>query len=335
MSQKCEYCESDIVIVGAGPAGLSASVYAASEGLKTIIVDAENAPGGQAGTSSLIENYLGFPKGISGADLTANAVTQAANFGVEFRMPFRVDAIESENTKIVISDDGERISCRCIVLAVGVSYIPLRAKNLALYLGRGVSYGSPQFDFNHFANRKIFIVGGANSAAQAAMYLSKCPTCEVNIIVRGASLEEKMSAYLINRLTAQPNVKIRTESNLVEVRGELTLQEVCINHNDKFTWEKADHVFVLIGAKPKTQWLSEWIQRDQQGFILTGTNVPQEYWNNGTPPLSMETSCHSVFAAGDVRLDSQKRVSSAVGEGANAISSVHRRITALIREGNT
>ena len=323
----CKSCDIDLVIVGAGPAGLSAAVYAASEGLRTVVVDGANQPGGQAGTSSKIENYLGFPKGVSGADLTSLAVAQAYNFGVDFRMPFRVDTIRnSSEHKTIVADDGEEIICSYVILALGVSYIPLRAKSLPLYLGRGVSYGSPQYDQQHFTNKKVFVVGGANSAGQAAVYLSSCPSCEVNLLIRGPSIEDKMSNYLIQNLAGRPNVKILTNSQLSEVRGDGLLQEAYIEQGGEGQWMPADNIFVLIGAKPKTQWLSECISTDRQGFILTGAEVVRDLWIKDMPPLPLETSCQGIFAAGDIRSGSQKRVASAVGEGANAVSNIHQRI---------
>lgn len=320
----------DLAIIGAGPAGLAAAVYGGSEGLRTILVD-KRAPGGQAGTSSRIENYLGFPNGLSGSELTQRAITQAKRFGVEFLAPQEVNEIQSEGQyKRIKMVDGSEIVTRAILLSTGVSYRKLENDTLDKFTGAGVYYGAATTEAYAFKGQPVYVVGGGNSAGQGAMYLSRTAS-DVYICIRRPSLSETMSQYLIDQIERTPNIHLLPCTEIVAGRGDDKLETVTIrdlNTNEERD-EKAGAVFIFIGAKPLTDWIEMDIIRDDKGFIQTGRdliNHPRykEIWKQRREPYSLETCSAGIFAAGDVRSGAMNRVASAVGEGAMAVSFVHK-----------
>jgi thioredoxin reductase (NADPH) len=319
----------DLVIVGAGPAGLAAAVYGASEGLGTLVLEGE-AIGGQAGTSSLIRNYLGFPWGVAGAELAMRATEQAWWFGAVFRFMRNAVALRSGRRDLTLTlSDGAEVTSRAVVLATGVSYRRLGVPSLEEHVGMGVFYGAAVSEAQAMKGEEVFVVGGANSAGQAAVHLSEYAS-RVTLLVRGRSLETSMSDYLIKEIEAAQNIQVRFGTQVVGGGGEGRLDHLVLKHLASGLTESvpAAALFVLIGAEPRTGWLPEEIVRDQQGYIVTGPDLlqdgePLRGWPLGRPPLPMETSMPGVFAAGDVRYGSVKRVASAVGAGAIAIQSVH------------
>lgn len=323
----------DLAIVGAGPAGLSAAVYGASEGLRTIVIEKETI-GGQAGTSSMIRNYLGFPHGISGAELTSRALDQAWSFGAETSVLREVTDLRIEgNKRILTLGDGKEIVSRCVVLAMGASYRRLGIASLEALVGAGVFYGSGITETQVLLGQQIFIVGAGNSAGQAAVHLAKYAE-HVTMVIRGSDLSSSMSDYLVQEIQATDNIRLRFRTEVVDGSGSqrlerLTLRNLGSGETDSVA---ATALFVLIGAQPHTQWLPDNIARDRQGFILTGSDFITDGYEEFTPerePLLLESSIPGVFAAGDVRHGSVKRVASAVGEGGIAIQSVHRYLTQL------
>lgn len=320
----------DVVIIGAGPAGLAAGVYGGSEGLKTLIIE-KRAPGGQAGTSSRIENYLGFPKGLSGGDLTRRAVTQASRFGVEFLSPKEVVKIsQNPPVKTITLSDGEVINTKSIVIATGVDYRKLPAKGAEALSGAGVYYGAATTEASACKNQIVYVIGGGNSAGQGAMYLSQFAQ-EVHILVRKENLEATMSSYLIDQINATPNITVHGKRQVVEVRGENKLGKVCVENLDSgdIREEDASAVFVFIGAKPFTAWLGNGLLKNDKGFVITGRDLLlqegfQKVWPLEREPLLLETCVPGIFAAGDVGAGAMNRVASATGEGAMAISLVHK-----------
>lgn len=316
----------DVAIVGAGPAGLAASVYAASEGLTVAVVESE-ALGGQAGTSSLIRNYLGFPRGISGAELAFRAFDQAWLFGAELVYGSAAAALTTNTEGCVLAlGDGARVSARAVVLACGVAYRRLDVPGLEELIGAGVVYGAAVAEAHALAGQRVFVVGGGNSAGQAAMHLARYAE-RVTILIRSDSLARSMSDYLIRQIHATRNVDVRP---LVEVvggggQGHLEWLELRDRHTSKVEAVPAAAVFVLIGAKPNTDWLGASVVRDPWGYVVTGEDVIRAgaAWPEKRPPLPLETSLAGVFAVGDVRQGSVKRVASAVGEGSIVIRSVH------------
>ncbi|MDF5714310.1 MAG: FAD-dependent oxidoreductase [Rhizonema sp. NSF051] len=323
----------DVVIVGGGPAGLAAAVYGASEGLSTVLIERE-ASGGQAGTSSRIENYLGFPNGLSGGDLARRAVTQAKRFGVEILTPQEVtDVILQEPYRIVKLSDGTELSCHALLIATGVSYHKLNLSNIDKLTGAGVYYGAAMSEALSCINEDVYIVGGANSAGQAAVYISKYAR-HVTMLVRGDSLTKSMSKYLIDQILAIENISVQPYSSVVEVHGESNLEAITIA-NAK-TGEKqtvsTKLLFILIGARPHTEWLTDAVERDEQGFILTGPSLMRDGrspkgWTLDRQPFLLESSIPGIFVAGDVRNGSVKRVASAVGEGAIAVQFIHQYLS--------
>jgi len=320
----------DVVIIGAGPAGLSAAVYGGSEGLKTLLIE-KRAPGGQAGTSSRIENYLGFPAGLSGADLSRRAITQATRFGVEFLSPTEVTDIElRDNYKILTLSNDTKINTKSLVIATGVDYRKLETKGVDSFTGAGVYYGAATTEANACRDREVFVVGGGNSAGQGAMYLSQYAKT-VYIVIRRPDLSSTMSQYLIHQIHNAPNIRLLPCSEITEARGEGHLQELDLQYLNSGTTQTmpADALFVFIGAKPFTDWLPINIFKDQRGFIETGRNLFQypnfkKSWKLEREPFVLETCVPGLFAAGDVRATAMNRVASAVGEGAMAISFVHK-----------
>jgi len=322
----------DVCIVGGGPAGLAAAVYAASEGLSTVIVERE-APGGQAGTSAAIENYLGFPRGLSGADLTARAMAQVSRFGAEMVLARDVVGFESRGPAraVLLAGAGE-IEARAVIVASGVAYRWLEADGVAALTGRGVYYGANAGDAAQCEGDEVYVVGAANSAGQAALNLSRFAK-RVVLVVRGGDLGASMSSYLVSRIEAMPSIEVRLRSQVVAARGDGHLESLTLADRDSGATEEVptSWLFVFIGAAPRTDWLGAAVARDEHGFVLTG---PERLaglgpWPLPRPPYALETSVPGVFAAGDVRLDSMKRVASAVGEGSMAVQLVHRYLATV------
>ncbi len=320
----------DVVIVGAGPAGLGAAVYGASEGLKTLMIE-RRAPGGQAGTSSRIENYLGFPAGLSGAELTRRALAQAKRFGTEFISPGTVVKIEIRDPyKLIHLEDGQKIQAKSVVITTGVAYKTLDHPGMESLSGAGIYYGAASTEALSCQNKKVFIVGGGNSAGQAAMYLSQYAQ-EVEILIRKESLESTMSAYLIEQIQNTPNIIVAPKSEIVQAYGEKSLEHLDIENLEtgEVTKRNADALYIFIGAKPMTDWISDEIIRDEKDYVVTGRSLNSysefgKSWKKDRDPYLLETSVPGIFAAGDVRSGAMNRVASAVGEGAMTISMVHR-----------
>lgn len=318
----------DLCIVGAGPAGLAAAVYAASEGLQTVVVE-RDAPGGQAGQSASIENYLGFPNGLSGADLTHRAVAQAARFGAEMVLARDVVGFETRGpVRAVLLDGSADIEARAVLVASGVSYRRLEAPGVDDVVGRGVYYGASANEASQTHGEDVYVVGAANSAGQAALNFARYAG-RVVLVVRGASLEASMSQYLVSRILAHPTIEVRLRTEVVRARGDGHLEAVTLADRGTGTEEEVETgwLFVFIGAAPRTDWLGDAVARDGRGFVLTGPELPPGPdlgWALERAPYALETSVPGVFAAGDVRLDSMKRVASAVGEGAMSVYLVHR-----------
>ncbi|MFD4138592.1 MULTISPECIES: FAD-dependent oxidoreductase [unclassified Streptomyces] len=320
----------DTVIVGAGPAGLAAGVYSASEGLSTLLLDADS-PGGQAGTSSLIENYLGFPAGLSGGDLTRRAVSQAGRFGAELLSPVEAVGLRPAGpTKIITLADGSEISAETVLLSMGVSYNRLEIPGAERFEGEGLYYGAAMTESSSCISHHVFIVGGANSAGQAAVHFAKY-AAKVTVLVRAESLEAGMSQYLVDEMRRTPNIEVRLGTRVLALGGDRRLERITLMNDatGAATEEDARFVFTFIGARPRTRWLAGAVECDEHGFVLTGPDLPRSgkppgSWPLGRDPLLLETSLPGVFAAGDVRAHSVKRVASGVGEGAMAVALIHR-----------
>jgi thioredoxin reductase (NADPH) len=326
----------DLVVIGGGPAGLGSAVYGASEGLKTVLVE-RTATGGQAGQSSRIENYLGFPDGVSGAQLTDRARRQAEKFGAELITTRDVVSLEINGAgRTVRFADGDSIDAHTVILATGVSYRQLAAEGCDRLTGRGVFYGSALTEAPNCKQQDVYIVGGANSAGQAAVYLARHGARSVTLLVRGESLTQSMSYYLIQQIDGIENITVRTCCEVVEVHGDKHLEQITLQDKNSGTTDivEAGWLFVFIGAAPRTDWLDGVVIRDERGFVLAGPDLamegqPPPGWNLDRQPFHLETSVPGVFAAGDVRSESAKRVASAVGEGAMAVMLVHRYIEGL------
>jgi thioredoxin reductase (NADPH) len=320
----------DVVIIGAGPAGLAASVYGASEGLKTLLVE-RRSPGGQAGTSSRIENYLGFPNGLSGTELTRRATTQATRLGAEILVPRSVSEIcQKDGYKKVVLDNGDVIDTHSIVITTGVDYRKLETKGIADFTGAGIYYGAAMTEASAFRDCDVFVVGGGNSAGQAAMHLSKFAR-NVNIVIRKEDLSSTMSAYLIDQIGGRENIHLLSRCEITEASGNGRLEGLAITQagTAEPLVRKADALFIFIGAKPFTDWITLDIIKDEKGFLETGRELKnyenfRKIWKQDRDPYLLETSCPGVFAAGDVRSGAMNRVASAVGEGSMAISFVHK-----------
>ena len=316
----------DVVVVGAGPGGLAAAVYAASEGLRTLVVERESI-GGQAGSSSLIRNYLGFSRGVSGAELAQRAYQQAWIFGTRFVLMREAMRLTCEPGRHVVEiSDGGEVSARALVLATGVSYRRLGAPGLEELAGSGVYYGASVAEASGLTGEDVYVVGGGNSAGQAAMHLAKYAR-RVTMIVRGPSLASTMSRYLIDVIDAAGNVEVATETQVAGAAGEGRLETITLSGPDGQREVPAAALFVLIGARPHTDWLPAAIERDARGYVQTGPDVhPYDRWPLARPPQPYETSVPGVFAVGDVRNRSVKRVASAVGEGSVVIQQVHQHL---------
>jgi len=317
--------ECDVAIVGAGPAGLAAAVYAASEGLRTIVIERE-VVGGQAGSSVLIRNYLGFPRGISGAELTQRAYQQAWLFGAKFVFAREVARLSRRGDDRVVSlSDGREIIARTVLVATGARYRRLAAANAESFVGAGVYYTAPMSNPGLMAGRDVVVAGGGNSAGQAALHLSSHAR-RIVLVVRGDALERNMSDYLVQAIRRAENVEVHLRSEVVDVRGSERLESLTIRDQSRGVQEEvpADVLLVMIGVLPHTEWLAGAVERDDRGFILTGDDVTAA----GPRPRRLETSLPGVFAAGDVRRGSVKRVASAVGEGAIAVQLIHEYLAA-------
>ncbi len=323
----------DLVIVGAGPAGLAAAVYGASEGLRTLLIERE-APGGQAGTSSSIENYLGFPAGLSGGDLARRAVAQARRFGAEILAPMEAVGFASrDGYHIVTLGNGSTVTTQALLVATGVSYRLLDVPGADRLAGAGLYYGAAITEALTVKGQDVFVVGGGNSAGQGALYLARFAR-SVTLLVRGASLAETLSQYLVERIDEAENTHVRTRVAISEVHGEKNLEEVSIRDVGSGAVERlpARAVFVFIGAAPRTAWLEGALQVDAGGFVLSGVDLEREGgkrprgWLADRDPFWLETSIAGVFVAGDLRHQSTKRIASAVGEGAMAVQFVHQHL---------
>lgn len=320
----------DLIVVGGGPAGLGAAVYGASEGLRTVLVE-RTATGGQAGQSSRIENYLGFPDGVSGAQLADRARRQAGKFGAELITTREVVALEvNGSARTVRFADGGSLCAHTVIIATGVDYRRHPAPGVDEFTGRGVYYGSAMTEAAECADREIYIVGGANSAGQAAVFLSRNAR-RVHLVVRADSLEKSMSHYLIQQIAAIPNIEIHTRTEVIGADGDDHLRTIVLRDNESGREEKAEteRLFLFIGAAPQTGWLDGVVLRDDAGFVLAGPDLTPDGarppgWELPRPPHHLETSVPGVFVAGDVHAESAKRVASAVGEGAMAVMFVHR-----------
>jgi thioredoxin reductase (NADPH) len=325
----------DLIVIGGGPAGLGAAVYGASEGLRTVLVE-RTATGGQAGQSSRIENYLGFPDGVSGAQLTERARRQAAKFGAEVLTTRDVTGLEvNGSARTVRFADGSAIDAHTVILATGVSYRQLSAPGLGDLTGRGVYYGSALTEAAACSEQDVYIVGGANSAGQAAVYLSR-QARSVTLLCRGPSLQQSMSYYLIQQIDGIPSISVRTCTEVIEARGDDHLEQLTLRNTAAGGTETIDAgwLFLFIGAAPRTEWLDGVVTRDQRGFVVAGPDLSVEGrkpdgWALDRLPYHLETSVPGVFVAGDVRAESAKRVASAVGEGAMAVLLVHRYLEKL------
>ncbi|MBE7554092.1 MAG: FAD-dependent oxidoreductase [Anaerolineales bacterium] len=320
----------DLIIIGAGPAGLAGAVYGASEGLRTLLIDKETT-GGQAGTSSRIENYLGFPNGLSGADLARRATAQATRLGAEILTAQEVTQIRVDDPyRFVKLADGTELSCKALIIATGVSLRTLDILGIEALTGAGVYYGAALTEAAHYKGKPVFVVGGANSAGQGAMFFSRYAS-KVTMLVRGSSLQNGMSQYLIDQINRTENIEVRVRTSVIEAIGTDRLEAVVIKDNDTGDIETvpAAALFVFIGAKPHSEFVADVVERNEAGFILTGPDLIRDgrrpkNWRLGRDPFLLETSVPGIFAVGDIRQDTIRRVASAVGQGSTAISFVHQ-----------
>ncbi|HEY7058984.1 MAG TPA: FAD-dependent oxidoreductase [Vicinamibacterales bacterium] len=318
----------DLVIAGAGPSGLAAAVYGASEGLRTLLLD-RLAPGGQAGSSSRIENYLGFPTGVSGNELTRRAVIQAQRLGAELVVPLEVTGVSVESGyKHLTLADGREIVTRTLLAATGMEYREHPAPGVAALTGAGIYYGAATTEAPAFRSRRVLVVGGGNSAGQAAMHLARYAS-DVQIVVRRNSLRETMSRYLIDQIEKTPNIRLRVRTELECVEGDGHVERVGLKADEDGTQvEEVDAVFIFIGTKPRSDWLPATVLRDPKGFVMTGRDLAADersarYWKERREPMALETSVPGLFAAGDIRAGAMNRVASAVGEGSMVVRFVH------------
>ena len=318
----------DLVIAGAGPSGLAAAVYGASEGLRTLLLD-RHAPGGQAGTSSKIENYLGFPSGVSGSELTRRAVAQATRLGAEMVVPLEVTGVSIDGGyKHLTLSDGREVVTRTLLAATGMEYREHPAPGVSAHTGAGVYYGAASTEAQVCSNQRVLVIGGGNSAGQAAMHLSRY-AADVQILVRRDSLRDTMSHYLIEQIEKTPNIRLRTRRELHRVEGTDRVERVALKSDDgSIAEENVDALFIFIGTRPRSGWLPETVLRDDKAFVLTGRDLPADprypkMWKERREPMVLETSVPGLFAAGDIRAGAMNRVASAVGEGSMAVRFVH------------
>ena len=321
----------DLIIVGGGPAGLAAAVYGASEGLRTVLVE-RDAPGGQAGQSSLIENYLGFPRGLSGSELTKRATDQARRFRAEMLSTQEATALEVNGpARIVHLSDGSALSAHTVLVAAGVSYRRLAAPGVDELTGKGIYYGAALTEATNCAHQEVYVIGGANSAGQAAVYFARF-ALRVTMLVRADSLAKSMSHYLIQQIEGISNIAVKTGAQVVEATGSDHLETLTIEDAEGTSTVPASHLFIFIGASPGCEWLGDQVARDERGFVLAGPDLVEAGANGDRPvgwpldrdPYLLETSVPGVFVAGDVRHRSIKRVASAVGEGSMAVQFIHQ-----------
>jgi thioredoxin reductase (NADPH) len=312
----------DLAVVGAGPAGLAAAIYGASEGLTTVLLD-EVAPGGQAATTTRIENYLGFPYGVSGADLIAQAQLQAIKFGVRIFAPCAIVSAQVEDNSVILPlADGARLRARAVIVATGATYRSLALDRWTDFEGAGIYYAATPLETKEVSGSLVVVVGGANSAGQAALYLS-AHSCQVHLVVRGGRLSDTMSSYLLDRIVDDPLIEVHLRTDVVEIDGDTALETVRLSTGESFACRG---LFCFIGAEPSTEWLPN-IEKDTNGFVLTGPDVATSALNElGRERLPFESSIPGIFAVGDVRHGSMKRVAAAVGEGSSAVASVHRAL---------
>jgi len=326
----------DLIIVGAGPSGLAAAVYAASEGLEALIVETDS-PGGQAGSSSKIENYLGFPTGVSGQELAARAITQARKFGAKMMVAHKVVKLNCERRPYqIVLENGDVLASRAIVISTGAQYIKPAIANLQKYEGQGVYYGATYMEAQICEGEDVIVVGGGNSAGQAAVFLSQTAR-KVHMLVRSGGLADTMSRYLIQRIAENPSIELHYNTEIITLEGDSQIERV--RWTDKAKGETSTHaihhVFIMAGASPRTEWLRGCLALDDKGFILTGRDLDAFRssgaiaWPLERPPQMLETSLPGVFAVGDVRAGNVKRVASAVGEGAISVHLVHRALAEL------
>ena len=320
----------DLIIIGAGPAGLTGAVYAASEGLKTVVIE-RDAAGGQAGTSARIENYLGFPKGISGADLTRRAITQATRLGAEILTTQEVSSLRIDGPyRYVMLKDGTELSCKALLISTGVSVRQLHVPGIDKLIGVSVYYGAATSEAAHYKGKKVYVIGGANSAGQGAMYLSRFAS-EVVLVYRDKSLRTSMSTYLIDQIRQADNITMLRNTELTAVEGTKKLETITLKNNNtgELISERADAVFIFIGAVPSTGLAGDLIQKDENGFIYTGPDLFHDgsrpkNWRLARDPFILETNVPGIFAAGDVRHGAVNRVASAIGQGAVAVTLIHK-----------
>jgi thioredoxin reductase (NADPH) len=320
----------DVLIIGGGPAGLAASVYGSCEGLKTILIEKSN-PGGQASSSARIENYLGFPTGLSGADLTRRAITQTLRFGTEIITPKTVKKIHlKDGYKIAEMTDGSEIHSKAIIIATGVEYTKLEIPGIDKFTGAGVYYGAASVEAHACKDGIVYIVGGGNSACQAAMHISKFAK-EVNMVIRRESIKKTAAHYLIENISKTPNIKVHTHTEVISVEGDKVLEKITLKDpkTGKQKTATANALFIYIGAKPSTMWLNDIVLKDEKGLIITGSDLNKEksfnnFWKLERTPFMPETSVPGIFASGDVRSNAMTGISSAVGEGSMAVRFVRK-----------